>query len=70
VKELEAAARLANDDPVVLEHLGDAYLKMDDDARALKTYEAALRKHPKAENAETLREKIEQIKKRLEHVEP
>ncbi len=70
VKELEMAAHMASNDPVVMEHLGDAYLKVKDEARALKTYEEALRGFPKAENAAKLREKIDQLKRQRKTEKP
>jgi Tfp pilus assembly protein PilF len=63
VRELEAAARMSDNDPVVLEHLGDAYLKANHRGKALRTWESALRKDPKADNAAKLREKIDQLKR-------
>jgi predicted negative regulator of RcsB-dependent stress response len=35
---------LVPDDPVILEHLGDAYLKLNDRPNALKYYRRALEK--------------------------
>lgn len=70
VKELQEAARLANNDPVILEHLGDAYLKTNDGARALNAYESALEKHPTAEIAPKLREKIQALKSQLKSENP
>ena len=70
VRELEAAAHMAGEDPVVLEHLGDAYLKANHREKALRTYESALRKDPKAQNAAKLREKINQLKRQRKTQNP
>lgn len=70
VKELKEAARLADNDPVILEHLGDAYLKTNERSRALDAYESALEKHPTAEIAPKLREKIQALKSQLKSENP
>lgn len=57
VEALESAAlRMADSpDPVVLEHLGDAYAKQGRGDKAREQYEAALKLNPKSE---TVREKL------------
>jgi len=40
---LKKAAAIVVDDPVILEHLGDAYLKLNDREKALESYNRALK---------------------------
>ena len=56
------ASELAPDDPIILEHVGDAYLKISDRENALIFYRRSLDKEP--EERDDLKRKIEQI---LEH---
>jgi predicted negative regulator of RcsB-dependent stress response len=44
----------------MLEHLGDAYLKLDDKPNALKFYQRSLK--VKGKDTEALKEKIRQLK--------
>jgi tetratricopeptide (TPR) repeat protein len=64
IELLEEAARLADDDPTILEHLGDAYLKVDNPQKGLECYRRALKK--KGEEQETLEQKIQSVEKQLE----
>ena len=51
-------------DPVILEHLGDVYIKLDNKEAAIKAWEASLEFHEKEEG---LRERIEEkIRKSLQ----
>ncbi|MBU1397469.1 MAG: tetratricopeptide repeat protein [Proteobacteria bacterium] len=43
VEFLKKAAAIVVDDPVILEHLGDAYLKLNDREKALESYNRALK---------------------------
>ena len=47
------------DDPIMLEHLGDAYLKLNDKANALKFYKKSL--EHKEKDKEALEKKIRAI---------
>jgi predicted negative regulator of RcsB-dependent stress response len=47
------------DDPIMLEHLGDAYLKLNDKAKALEYYKKSLQY--KEKNKEKLEQKIRDI---------
>jgi Flp pilus assembly protein TadD len=49
---LKKAAELANEDPVVLEHVGDAYLKLNDKINALKYYQKSMAKREKEKDKE------------------
>jgi predicted negative regulator of RcsB-dependent stress response len=55
-----AGIELVPDDPIMLEHLGDAYLKLDDKPNALKFYQRSLK--VKSKDTEALKEKIRQLK--------
>jgi tetratricopeptide (TPR) repeat protein len=44
---LQKAVQMVPDDPIMLEHLGDAYLKLDDKTNALKYYKKSLKKKDK-----------------------
>jgi tetratricopeptide (TPR) repeat protein len=61
--ELQRAAALIPDDPVVLEHLGDIYLELNDPVKALEYYNQALEKKDK--DHEALQEKIEALRKKF-----
>jgi tetratricopeptide (TPR) repeat protein len=63
VKELEKAVQLADSDPVISEHLGDAYLALDEKRRALESYRKAL--EGKKSGAETLIGKFEKLRLEL-----
>jgi tetratricopeptide (TPR) repeat protein len=63
VKELEKAVQLADSDPVISEHLGDAYLALDEKRRALESYRKAL--EGKKSGAETLIGKFEKLRMEL-----
>ncbi|MDZ7581460.1 MAG: hypothetical protein U5R30_12805 [Deltaproteobacteria bacterium] len=56
---LKRAVELVPEDPVILEHLGDAYLKTNDKKNALQSYERAL-KHGHKDRA-AIEEKIKQL---------
>ena len=59
LKYLKKAVELVPDDPIMLEHLGDAYLKLNDKANALKFYQKSLLK--KEKDKETLEKKIQEL---------
>jgi tetratricopeptide (TPR) repeat protein len=56
---LKKASELANEDAVILEHVGDAYLKLNDKANALKYYQKSMDKRDKEKDkdAEKVKEK-------------
>src|SRR5437667_850178 len=59
---LRAAKAAERDDPVVFEHIGDAYLKLNRMPEALEAWQKALTLDPKNKN---LAEKLEGTKKRI-----
>ena len=59
---LRAAKGAEHDDPVVFEHIGDTYLKLNRMADALAAWQKALTLDPKNKN---LAEKVEDTKKRI-----
>jgi len=52
----EAASKM--DDPVIFDHVGDAYYKLNDKENALKYYEKALEMDPEKEE---IKEKIKKL---------
>ena len=60
---LEEAARLVPSDATILEHLGDAYLKVNDLKMCLESYTKALENKEKDKAA--LEEKIESVQEQL-----
>jgi tetratricopeptide (TPR) repeat protein len=65
IRELERAAQLTGGDPVISEHLGDAYLLLEDRARALRFYEEAVHLEPREAEQPELREKLERLRREL-----
>jgi tetratricopeptide (TPR) repeat protein len=65
VRELERAAQLSGGDPVISVHLGDAYLLLEDRARALRFYEEAVHLEPRETEQPKLREKLERLRREL-----
>jgi tetratricopeptide (TPR) repeat protein len=62
VRHLEEAESYASEDPLIKEHLGDAYLEADFKDRALEMYEKALSLEP---GRDELKKKIEALRGRL-----
>jgi tetratricopeptide (TPR) repeat protein len=60
LEHLKKAHELVPDDPTIMEHVGDAYLKLNDKVNALKYYQKALSKKDKEK--EDLQKKIRQLK--------
>ena len=58
LSELKRASEIV-EDAVILEHLGDVYIKLDDQGRAMDAYERALEFEP---DNEELRKKLNQFK--------
>jgi tetratricopeptide (TPR) repeat protein len=65
IAELEKAAELTGGDPVISEHLGDAYLLLEDKQRALELYEEALQLGPREQEQPELRGKTESLRREL-----
>ncbi|MEO8601552.1 MAG: tetratricopeptide repeat protein [bacterium] len=63
IEQLEHAVALANDDPTIAEHLGDAYLKAGRGDDALRIYRDALSRSTEAGQAERLRGKIDELQR-------
>jgi Flp pilus assembly protein TadD len=57
---LKRAVELVPEDPVIMEHLGDAYLKVNDKKNALQSYERSLQLGHKDRAA--IEAKIKQLK--------
>jgi len=57
LKYLEKAVSLVPDDPVILEHLGDIYLKISNKKKALQFYKRSLLK--KEKDRDDLEKKIQ-----------
>ncbi len=66
ILELERAAELTGGDPVISEHLGDAYLLLHDKRRALQRYEEALSLEPRNKAQPELKQKLERLRRELE----
>jgi tetratricopeptide (TPR) repeat protein len=62
VEELERASTLVGSDPVVLEHLGDAYWALEEYHKALAAYERSLGLDAESED---VLEKLEAARSRL-----
>jgi tetratricopeptide (TPR) repeat protein len=65
IQTLERAAVLAGGDPVISEHLGDAYLLRSDRKRALQHYEQAVELEPRKNEQPHLFEKLERLRREL-----
>jgi len=65
VDELQRAAELTGGDPVISEHLGDAYLLLEQKERALSMYEEALQLAPRLDDQPRLREKYQRLREEL-----
>jgi tetratricopeptide (TPR) repeat protein len=66
LKELLRAQELTGGDPVVSEHLGDAYLLLDQKERALKKYQEAVDLTPREGEQPNLLEKLEALRREIE----
>ncbi len=66
LSELERANELTEGDPVILEHLGDAYLLLDERRRALDKFEEALHLGPREDEQPHLHEKLETLRREFE----
>jgi len=66
LKALHRAEELTGGDPVVSEHLGDAYLLLDERKRALENYEEALELVPREGEQPDLMRKLEGLRREFE----
>jgi tetratricopeptide (TPR) repeat protein len=66
LKELLRAQELTGGDPVVSEHLGDAYLLLDQKHRALRNYQEAVDLTPREGEQPDLLEKLEALRREIE----
>ena len=64
VKELEKADLLTPDDPTIIEHLADGYLKLSRIEKALELYEKSLTLDPKPDQKERLKKKLKELKEK------
>jgi tetratricopeptide (TPR) repeat protein len=63
IKYLEEAAMLLPDDPTILEHLGDAYVKMNYLKKGIGSYRKAIKN--KADDIHSLQQKIDALERQL-----
>jgi tetratricopeptide (TPR) repeat protein len=66
LKELLRAQELTGGDPVVSEHLGDAYLMLDQKKRALQNYREAVDLTPREGEQPDLLDKLEALQREIE----
>jgi predicted negative regulator of RcsB-dependent stress response len=59
---LEKAVSLEPEDPIILEHLGDAYLKVNQNKEALKFYKRSLKNKKDDNDKAALEKKIKALK--------
>ncbi len=65
VAELQRANELTGGDPVILEHLGDAYLLLGEPRRALQSYREAMELGPRPSEQPELPAKLERLESEL-----
>ena len=65
LREFERAVELTGGDPVIAEHMGDAYMLLDDKSRALQHYEDAIDREPREDEQPELRGKFERLRRDL-----
>lgn len=66
LKALHRAEELTGGDPVVSEHLGDAYLLLDEKEQALENYEQAVELDPREGEQPDLMKKLEGLRREFE----
>jgi tetratricopeptide (TPR) repeat protein len=66
LSELARADELTGGDPVISEHMGDAYLLLDDRRRALDKFEEALNLGPRENEQPDLHRKLETLRREFE----
>jgi tetratricopeptide (TPR) repeat protein len=65
IEHLERAVEITVDDPTIIEHLGDAYLKASKPDRALPRYRDALKKSKENDQIKRIKEKIQRLEKKI-----
>ena len=65
VELLERAVEITVDDPTIIEHLADAYLKVSKPDRALARYREALKKSKEDEQLKRIREKMQRLERKI-----
>jgi tetratricopeptide (TPR) repeat protein len=65
VEQLDLAVELTGGDPVVSEHLGDVYLLLDEEERALHFYREAVGLEPREDEQPKLYEKLDRLQREL-----
>ena len=60
LNELEKAVTIVPDDPMIIEHLGDVYLKSGKKDKAIAQYERVLKIDPEQKK---IKEKLENLKR-------
>lgn len=70
LRTLHHAAELTGGDPVISEHLGDVYLKLDQKQKALERYREAMELDPREAEQPDLRRKLEDLERELLDLEP
>jgi tetratricopeptide (TPR) repeat protein len=65
VEQLERAVAITVEDPTIIEHLGDAYVKVGKSDRALASYREAIEKSKEDDQVKRIREKIERLEKKI-----
>jgi tetratricopeptide (TPR) repeat protein len=66
IEELQRAHELTGGDPVISEHIGDAYQLLGERRRALDKFEEAAVMGPRPEEQPALRQKLESLRRELE----
>jgi tetratricopeptide (TPR) repeat protein len=66
IGELERANELTGGDPVIFEHIGDAYLLLEERRRALDKFEEAALLGPRPDEQPELHQKLESLRRELE----
>ena len=66
LEELQRAHELTGGDPVISEHIGDAYLLLDERRRALDKFEEAALLGPRPEEQPQLKQKLETLRRELQ----
>ena len=64
LREIQTAVEITKDDPVIFEHLGDIFLKLNNIEAAVEAWGKSLEFHEKEEGLkERVEKKIEDLKK-------
>ena len=67
LKILKKAAGIVQDDPVIFEHLGDAYIALGNSAKAKEAWLRALESQEQTGTEEDLQERVEQKIRNMEN---